>query len=271
MSDMANDLAMALNPVKFAADKLGLVMDPWQAELLNCDTGDILVNVCRQAGKSTATAIKALHRAHYSRGTTVLILAPGLRQSSELFRKVREFEAKLGGADVIETESAVELSLRNGSRVCCLPGGNPSSIRGFSSPDLIIVDEAAHVEGSGLFVAIRPMLAISRGQLILLSTPAGRTGYFFEAFTYGGPEWKRIQVTAENIPRISPAFLAHERASLTEAQYSAEYECQFVSMDGALWNTDTVMAAVADDLEPWYPDLIPEREIEESPCFESLA
>jgi hypothetical protein len=267
MSDMANDLAMALDPVKFAR-RLGIEPDPYQAELLNYDQGDLLVNVCRQAGKSTATAIKALHRAHYSRGTTVLILAPGLRQSSELFRKVREFEAKLGGTDVIETESAVELSLRNGSRIVCLPGGNPSSIRGFSSPDLIIVDESAHVEGSGLFVALRPMLAISRGQLILLSTPNGKTNYFHDAWHYGGPEWKRIRVTAAEIPRISTAFLEHERAALTDAQYQAEYCCAFISIDGALFNTDTVMAAVAD-FDPWFPDLIPEREKEEAPCFES--
>src|ERR1035437_4701637 len=65
-----------------------------------------------------------------------------------------------------------------GSRICSLPG-DPKTIRGFSAPALILEDEAAFVDDE-LFAAIKPMLAVSRGQLILMSTPFGRRGHFFD-------------------------------------------------------------------------------------------
>jgi hypothetical protein len=38
-----------------------------------------------------------------------------------------------------------------------------------------------------LYFAIRPMLAVSGGALLMLSTPAGRRGVFFEEWSEGPP------------------------------------------------------------------------------------
>ena len=59
--------------------------------------------------------------------------------------------------------------------------GDGDTIRGFSSPALIIEDEGSYVS-DGLYRAIRPMLAVSAGRLILLGTPNGRRGHFFESW-----------------------------------------------------------------------------------------
>lgn len=61
-----------------------------------------------------------------------------------------------------------------------------------------------------LYYAIRPMLAVSGGRLMMLSTPHGRRGVFFEAWDHG-TEWKRYRVPATECPRISPEFLEEER------------------------------------------------------------
>src|ERR1017187_2234521 len=65
-----------------------------------------------------------------------------------------------------------------------------------------------------LYMAIRPMLAVSCGTLWLMSTPFGKRGFFYEAWARGGPEWERIQVTAEECPRIPREFLEEERAAM---------------------------------------------------------
>jgi hypothetical protein len=43
----------------------------------------------------------------------------------------------------------------------------------------LIVDEASRVQDA-LYQGIRPMLAVSGGRIVLLSTPWGKRGFFFE-------------------------------------------------------------------------------------------
>ena len=86
----ASDLAMALDPATFARS-LRVLPDPWQERLLRSVADRALLNCCRQSGKSTMAALLALHRALYRPGTLVLVLAPALRQSQELFAKIEGF------------------------------------------------------------------------------------------------------------------------------------------------------------------------------------
>ena len=54
--------------------KLGLEPDPWQAEVLETDHRRLLLNCCRQAGKSTTVAVLGLVEAVWVPGTRVLLL-----------------------------------------------------------------------------------------------------------------------------------------------------------------------------------------------------
>src|SRR5438094_5914650 len=69
--DLALDLAHALDPVAFVQDRLNFDPDPWQARLLRSRAPWILLNCCRQSGKSTTTAALALHTAIYDPGLTI--------------------------------------------------------------------------------------------------------------------------------------------------------------------------------------------------------
>src|SRR4051794_3777886 len=80
-----------MSPVYFAREKLGFHPDPWQETVLQWEGKRMLLNCCRQSGKSTITAILALHRALYKPKSLVLLVSPSQRQSSELFRKVQDF------------------------------------------------------------------------------------------------------------------------------------------------------------------------------------
>ena len=53
-----------------------------------------------------------------------------------------------------------------------------------------------------LFLAGLALLAVSGGRLICMSTPYGKRGFFFEAWTNGGADWQRIEVPARKVPRI---------------------------------------------------------------------
>jgi|SRR5215217_1354040 len=87
MASLAEDLKLAMDRVAFAREA-GLEPDPWQRDLLRSTSDRVLLNCSRQSGKSTMTAVIALHLALYHPGSLRLCLAPALRQSQELFGKV---------------------------------------------------------------------------------------------------------------------------------------------------------------------------------------
>ena len=91
----ASDLALALDRVAFAREGVGFEPDPWQEGVLRSSGKRMLMNCCRQSGKSTTAAVLALHEAVYRPGSLVLLISPSLRQSSELFRKVTNLLSRL--------------------------------------------------------------------------------------------------------------------------------------------------------------------------------
>jgi Terminase large subunit, T4likevirus-type, N-terminal len=245
---LREDLRLALDRVAFA-EKLGMSLDSWQERLLRSDAERVLLNCARQSGKSTMTAIIALHRALYHPGSLVLCLAPALRQSQELFAKVLGFYRDLDRPVIPQAERKLSLELENNSRIVTLPGSE-KTVRGFSGAALLIVDEAARVD-DGLYYAVRPMLAVSGGALMMLSTPHGKRGVFHEAWT-GGEGWERYEVPAEECPRISPEFLEEEREALPSWVYRQEYECSFEETEDQVFTHEMVERAVTPEVAPLF-------------------
>ena len=248
MTLLADDLRMAFDRVEFARS-LRVEPDGWQSNLLRSASERILLNCCRQSGKSTAAALIALHRALYHPGSLVLILAPAERQAKETFGKVAQAYRKLGHSVAPDSYRKLGMRLANGSRIEALPGSE-KTIRGFSGVDLLVLDEAARVD-DGLYFAVRPMLAVSGGALMMLSTPAGRRGVFFEEWT-GGAGWERYEVPAEECPRISEAFLEEERRSLPRRIFDQEYRCVFVETEDAIFSFEDVVGALDPGVTPLF-------------------
>jgi hypothetical protein len=248
MVSLAEDLRLALDRVSFAR-ALGLEPDAWQEELLRSTSDRVLLNCCRQSGKSTISGVIALHRALYHPGSLVLCLAPALRQSQELFGKVLGFYRDLGRPVPAYAEGKLSLELENSSRIVTLPG-TEKTIRGFSGAALLIVDEAARVEDE-LYFAVRPMLAVSGGALMMLSTPYSKRGVFYEEWS-GGHGWERYEVPASQCPRISREFLEEERASLPPFIFRQEYECSFEDTEDQVFTTDLIDRAVTDEVAPLF-------------------
>jgi hypothetical protein len=250
MVSLADDLKLALDRVSFAR-ALGLEPDPWQEDLLRSTSDRVLLNCCRQSGKSTMSGVIALHRALYHPGSLILCLAPALRQSQELFGKIASFYRDLGRPVSPVGERKLSLELENGSRIVTLPGTD-KTIRGFSGVSLLIVDEASRVADE-LYFAVRPMLAVSGGALMMLTTPYGKRGVFFEEWTSGASAaWERYEVPAAECPRIRPEFLEEERNALPGWVYRQEYECSFEETEDQVFTTEMVERAVTSEVTPLF-------------------
>ena len=236
--------------VEFARS-LGLEDDGWQERLLLSDAPRILMNCARQTGKSTAAGVLALHEALVTPCALVLILAPAERQAKELFSKVAGFYHTLGNPIPADSYRKLGMALANGSRIEALPG-TEKTIRGFSGAALLIVDEASRVADE-LYYSVRPMLAVSGGRLMMLTTPYGKRGVFFEEWV-GGEGWERYEVRADECPRIPPVFLEEERRALPARIYRQEYECSFEDTDEQVFGYEEVTAAITDEVKPLFEE-----------------
>jgi hypothetical protein len=247
LNSLASDLRRALNPSALA-DGIGMVPDPWQDDVLRSWAPRILLNCHRQSGKSTTASLLAVHTAVYWPDSLIPVFSPSLRQSGELFKKCLAAYQKLGRPVVAEAENALSLILENGSRIVSLPGIE-GTVRGLSGARLIILDEAARVTDA-LITAIRPMLAVTGGRFIAMSTPNGKRGFFWDAWENGGKVWKRVLVTADMCPRITKEFLEEERLALGDRLYEQEYMGRFLETKEQLFGEEQVKRIFSRDVQP---------------------
>ena len=248
-------------------DVRNLKLDTWQKQVLNYK-GSVALRCGRQTGKSTAVALKARKLAYDYPGTTILILAPALRQSTLLYEKVRAMleadnldiiKSKLGDqtfttelkknlayreAGIFQDKEPTKhrIRLKNGSQILTEACGETGAkIRGYTV-DFLIIDEAQKIPAA-VWVAIIPMLMTSRkmrktGWVIILGTPFGKHGYYYECF--GDDDYKHVHVTSESCKRTTKEFLKKEQKRLTKADYEQEYLAEFVESIRQYFSSDLI-------------------------------
>jgi hypothetical protein len=190
----------------------------------------------------------AVRRAFTRPKCLVVAASPSERQSAEFLRKASEMVSSLGIVPRGDGDNAISLLFPNGSRIVGLPG-QEGTVRGFSAVSLMLIDEASRVQDA-MYKSLRPMLAVGRGDLWLMSTPFGRRGFFYEAWAHGGDEWKRFSVPATECPRIPADFLEEERRNVGMVWFRQEYLCEFVDSGAGVFDREVVENALDDDLEP---------------------
>lgn len=247
IDDIGLALAYALDGVLWARDILGLDLDDWQADVIRA-TGAQLLLVTRQGGKTRTVAVKALHHLLHTPEAMIVAASPSEEQSKELFRRLTGFYDLVPGAARAITRNTTELELETGARCCAVPGSE-RTIRSKSAVTLLIIDEASRIEDS-LISAVTPMLATTDGDLIALTTPFGKRGWFYEQWT-SGQSYQRTKRTALDCPRISEAFLDKERARLGPMMFSQEYMCEFIDADSSVFGTELIERALVDGFEPF--------------------
>lgn len=247
MPSVADDIAYSLDPVTWAREVLGFHPDPWQADLLRSRSRKIILNCSRQSGKSTTCAALALHESIYRSPSFCLICAPSLDQSAELMLKFDQFRSAVElPSDYLSRDTKLAVRFANGNRVVARPGSEKSA-RSFSAVTLLLEDEASRVLDD-LYNAVRPMLAVSSGRHVVMSTPFGKRGHFFKIWSEELDLWESYEIPAEMCPRISPEFLAEEKR--TNPWFEQEYHCHFMETVGQVFSDATIAKMFDTDEKP---------------------
>ena len=249
LSDRIVEIQTANKFLKVPADSylemLGISPLPSQMAIINAINNPkyrfICASVSRRQGKTYIANIIGQLVALVP-NSNVLIMSPNYALSQISFDLQRQLIKHFDLEVTKDNAKDKVITLSNGSNVRMGSINQVDSCVG-RSYDLIIFDEAALTDGRDAFnVALRPTLDRESSKAIFVSTPRGRNNWFSE-FYYRGynsdfPEWCSIRATYKDNPRMSESDILEARRSMSEAEFRQEYEADFNTYEGQIWNFD---------------------------------
>ena len=250
-ADITGDALLNLNsetrflklPVDPYLELLGITPLPSQVAIINAINNFKYRFVCaavsRRQGKTyIANIIGQL--VSLVPNSNILIMSPNYALSQISFDLQRSLIKHFDLEVVKDNAKDKVIELSNGSTVRMGSVNQVDSCVG-RSYDLIIFDEAALADGRDAFnVALRPTLDKDNSKAIFVSTPRGRNNWFAEFFDRGFndefAEWCSIRATYRDNPRMSESDIAEAKKSMSEAEFRQEYEADFNTYEGQIWN-----------------------------------
>ena len=209
--------------------------------------------MCRQAGKTTTIAVRAIWYAATHPRTLTLIVSPSLRQSMIMMDRIQGFimaaPEEMRRRLIMKMQRTV-IWFRNGSQIVALPN-SPNLLRGYAV-NQCIADEAAFFRNDELvfYNVLYPMLATTDGTLIVSSTPWGRDSVFYRM--NNDPEFSKHIVTwreAVEAGLIKQEFIDEMRRFLPAERFQREFEAQFVEDADSYFPQDLITRCIDAELE----------------------
>lgn len=235
-----------------------IVLDQWQKEYI-AYKGDKLACIGRRGGKTYTMAAGGIERMVEKSKTRILIFSHTEEQAMIIIAMAKEYlfqeyPDKLRKKNTDTNKKT--LTLKNGSVMRCRAAGDTGdSGRGFDA-DILMIDEASRFS-KFFWIAVRPIILMSVGELWLSSTPFGKQGYFWEMFNeaYNLKKPKaRFKVFYKSTPQIVEErqitqfwtqerkdqileTLQQDKETMTKLEYGQEYLGLFM-----------------EDLQQFFPD-----------------
>lgn len=230
------------------------------------DNRFVITNKSRQLGLSTLSAAYSLWMAIFQRDKNILCIATRLEVAKNFLKKVNAMYESLPKWLVmpeVKAQSVKYIEFANGSKIQAVPTGQDAGRS--ESLSLLIIDEAAHVEGiDDLWLGLRPALSTG-GNAILISSPSG-VGTLFHKIWVGAREgvdgegrphpgdgtndFYRIELPWTVHPEHDQEWYEKEAAEIRpakgEAGVNMELNCQFVSTGEGF-----ITQEVFDRLDAW--------------------
>ena len=170
------------DPVAFCTDYLGFKPTEYQARLLRDPSQFIVARWSRQSGKSQTVSVLLLWLSLRYPNHNIIVLAPSLRQSKIIIRRVTGFLKHLPKS-LAPKPLRTKIDFRNGSQIQALPN-NPETVRGEPGVHLVYCDEFNYIaDDSSLYDAVIFTLATTNGRFLATSTPGTRDSIFYRMCT----------------------------------------------------------------------------------------
>jgi len=230
----------------------------FQDDLLG-DFNDYRFNVilkARQLGISTITAAYIVWLMLFHRDKNILVVATKLQTATNLVRKVKKIMKELPPwmrIAEIHIDNRTSFELTNGSQI---KASSTSSDAGRSEAlSLLVIDEAAHVEGlEELWTALYPTLSTG-GRCIALSTPNGVGNWFHKACVEseaGVNDFHMTTLMWDVHPDRDQLWYEKETRNMSRRQIAQELECNFNVSGETVIHPDDIIHYFENTCEPKY-------------------
>ena len=225
----------------------------FQSKLLE-DFEDHRFNVilkARQLGISTITAAYVAWMMMFHREKNVLVIATKFNTAANLVKKVKSIIKNLPAwlkISTVDIDNRTSFVLSNGSQI---KASSTSGDAGRSEAlSLLVIDEAAHVEGlEELWMGLYPTLSTG-GRCIALSTPNGVGNWFHKIYTESknkNNDFHPTKLPWAVHPDRGQEWFEKETRNMSRREIAQELECNF-NMSG-----ETVFSP--EDLETYQSTL----------------
>jgi hypothetical protein len=210
--------------------------------------------VSRRVGKSfiayTLGFLKALEP-----NSKVLIVCPNYSLTKIGWSQINDLIRNFGIETLRKNAKDNEIELSNGTLIKMASASQADSAVG-RSYDLIIFDEAAisPVGGDAFSIQLRPTLDKPNSKALFISTPRGNN-WFYDFYMRGYSEevsqsaWCSIHGTYRDNPRATESDIEEARQNNTSAFFRQEYEADFATFEGQIYEEFTIEKNTFDDLE----------------------
>ena len=225
----------------------------YQTDLLN-DFNNYRFNVilkARQLGISTISAGYIAWLMMFHRDKNILVVATKFSTASNLVKKVKAIIKRVPKwlqIANITTDNRTNFELSNGSQI---KASSTSGDAGRSEAlSLLVIDEAAHVEGlEELWAGLYPTLSTG-GRCIALSTPNGVGNWFHKIYSQAELEenvFNPIHLSWDVHPDRDQAWYEKETKNMSKREIAQELECNFntsgetvIHPDDIAWMYNTI-------------------------------
>ena len=234
-----------------------LSLFPFQQEVFDHPARFKIVAAGRRTGKSFLSCVMAYSHCLQHRNQRAILIGPTIgmiRESMWTTLKTIVHRSHLEG---LPREMDLELRFINGSRLSLKGFDRPDSLRGISpSPSFIVLDEFAFIKQHAFTEVVLPMATDPnrRAKVVIISTPKGVQGDFYELFNKGQEDskgvWKSWQFTAENVRPDMKEELELAKSTLDRKTFDQEYSATFNNTGDSVFYNFSREWNVSDNLLP---------------------
>jgi hypothetical protein len=208
-----------------------------------------IVNKSRQLGISTLVAGYSLWTMMFNKDKTVLCIATKTETAKGMVEKVQfmyeNLPKWLKGNQKPISNNKLSFQLANNSRIVATSAASDAG-RSYAV-SLLLVDEAAFIEGiDKIYTSIKPTISTGGG-IIALSSPNGVGNWFHKMYTEAEirkNDFKAIKLPWDLHPdRVAPidsGWEERERANMSPREFAQEYDCDFLGSGNSVVEPDTL-------------------------------
>lgn len=207
-SNQTQQLELLATCAGFIKGALRLESYPW-AEAIYHDLdrrgAAVAVKAANGAGKTECIAapVALWHASVFPRSLTIVTAGVFRQVKEQFFSAVRKHSHKFKGWTFNDCEAVTH----HGSRIIGFSTDEPGRFEGWHAENLLVIADEAKSIPDSIFEAVE---RCQPTRLLLLSSPGGCSGFFFEAFNSRRKFFRQHTVTASQCPHISPKWIAEQ-------------------------------------------------------------